>query len=80
MTAFEQSHTWDELIRFFVDNYVVEEDKKSVTDFYNRAYITKKLKGLETELCQECRIVLNGRNDGSATWSCAARSKIPNMR
>ena len=60
MTAFEQSHTWDELIRFFVDNYVVEEDKKSVTDFYNRAYITKKLKGLETELCQECRIVLNG--------------------
>ena len=60
MTAFEQSHTWDELIRFFVDNYVVEEDKKPVTDFYNRAYITKKLKGLETELCQECRIVLNG--------------------
>ena len=60
MTAFEQSHTWDELIRFFVDNYVVEEDKKSVTDFYNRAYITEKLKGLETELRQECRIVLDG--------------------
>ena len=60
MTAFEQNHTWDGLVRFFVDNYVVEEDKKSVTDFYNRAYITKKLKGLETELCQECRIVLNG--------------------
>ena len=60
MTAFEQNHTWDGLVRFFVDNYVVEEDKKSVTDFYNRAYITKKLKGLETELCQECRIVLDG--------------------
>lgn len=27
MTAFEQSHTWDELIRFFVDNYVVERTK-----------------------------------------------------
>ena len=39
MTAFEQSHTWDGLVRFLVDNYVVEEDKKSVTDFYNRAYI-----------------------------------------
>ena len=60
MTAFEQSHTWDELVRFFVDNYVIEKDKKAVTDFYNRSYITEKLKGLETELCQECRIILNG--------------------
>ena len=60
MTAFEQSHTWDELVTFFVDNYVIEEDKKTVTDFYNRSYITEKLKGLETELCQECRIILNG--------------------
>lgn len=60
MTAFEQNHTWDGLVRFFVDNYVVEEDKKTVTNFYNRAYITEKLKGLETELRQDCRIVLNG--------------------
>ena len=60
MTAFEQNHTWDGLVKFFVDHYVVEEDKKTVTDFYNRAYITAKLKGLETELRQDCRIVLNG--------------------
>ena len=60
MTAFEQNHTWDGLVRFFVDNYVVEEDKKPVTNFYNRAYITEKLKGLETELRQDCRIVLDG--------------------
>ena len=60
MTAFEQSQTWDELIKFFVGNYVVEPDKQKVTDFYDRAYITEKLKGLETELRQECRIVLNG--------------------
>ena len=60
MTAFEQNHTWDGLVRFLVDNYVVEEDKKSVKNFYNRAYITEKLKGLETELRQECRIVLDG--------------------
>ena len=60
MTAFEQSQTWDELVKFFVDNYVVEPDKQKVTDFYDRAYITEKLKGLETELRQECRIVLNG--------------------
>lgn len=43
-----------------MDNYVVEQDKKAVTDFYNRAYIAEKLKGLDTELCQECRIMLNG--------------------
>ena len=60
MTAFEQSRTWDELIGFFVDNYVVAQDKKAVADFYNRAYIAEKLKGLDTELCQECRIMLNG--------------------
>ena len=60
MTAFEQNHTWDGLVKLFVDNYVVEEDKKTVTNFYNRAYITEKLKGLETELRQECHIVLNG--------------------
>ncbi len=60
LTAFEQSQTWDELVKFFVDNYVVEQDKQKVTEFYDRAYITEKLKGLETELCQECRIFLNG--------------------
>lgn len=80
MTAFEQSHTWDELVTFFVDNYVIEEDKKTVTDFYNRSYITGKIKGLETELCQECRIILKGKNDGSATSSCVARLKILNTQ
>ena len=60
LTAFEQSQTWDELVKFFVDNYVVEQDKQKVTDFYDRAYITEKLKGLETELRQDCRIILNG--------------------
>ena len=33
MTAFEQNHTWDGLVRFFVDNYVVEEDKKVCNGF-----------------------------------------------
>ena len=60
LTAFEQSQTWDELVKFFVDNYVVEQDKQKVTDFYDRAYITEKLKGLETELRQDCYIILNG--------------------
>ena len=60
MTVFEQSHTWDELIRHFVDSYVVETDKKAVSTFYDRDYVAEKLKGLETELSLECRITLNG--------------------
>ena len=61
MTAFEKSHTWDELISYFVEYYVTDENKKAVTDFYNRSYIAEKLKGLETELSLECRIILNGK-------------------
>ena len=49
MTVFEQSYTWDELIRHFVDSYVVETDKKAVSSFYDRGYIAESLKGLETE-------------------------------
>ena len=60
MTVFEQSRTWDELIRHFVDSYVVEKDKKAVSSFYDRGYIAERLKGLETELALECRITLNG--------------------
>ena len=60
MTVFEQSRTWDELIRHFVDSYVVETDKKAVSSFYDRGYIAERLKGLETELALECRITLNG--------------------
>ena len=60
MTVFEQSYTWDELIRHFVDSYVVETDKKAVSSFYDRGYIAEMLKGLETELALECCITLNG--------------------
>ena len=60
MTAFESSETWDELVSFFVKNYVIEQDRKAVRDFYDRSEIAAKLKGLETELSQECRIILDG--------------------
>lgn len=60
MTAFESSETWDELVNFFVKNYVIEQDRKAVREFYDRSEIAAKLKGLETELSEECRIILNG--------------------
>ena len=55
MTVFEQSHTWDELIQHFVDSYVMETDKKSVSAFYNRDYIAERLKGLEKIGRASCR-------------------------
>lgn len=60
MTIFEKSTTWDELIKEFVDNYVCVEYKKEVEQFYDREYITKKLKEINGELSLECEIILDG--------------------
>lgn len=64
MTVFERSGTWDELVHHLVNRYVVEGDRQAVTDFYDRTYTAKKLKGLKTELSLECRIIL----DGEVRW------------
>ena len=45
MTVFEQSHTWDELIRHFVDSYVVETDKKAVSSFLRPWLYCRKAEG-----------------------------------
>lgn len=60
MTVFERGGTWDELVHHLVNRYVVEGDRQAVTDFYDRTYMAKKLKGLKTELSLECRIILDG--------------------
>lgn len=64
MTVFERSGAWDELVHHLVNRYVVEGDRQAVTDFYDRTYMAKKLKGLKTELSLECRIIL----DGEVRW------------
>ena len=64
MTVFERSGTWDELVHHLVNRYVVEGNRQAVTDFYDRTYMAKKLKGLKTELSLECRIIL----DGEVRW------------
>lgn len=64
MTVFERGGTWDELVHYLVNRYVVEGDRQAVTDFYDRTYMAKKLKGLKTELSLECRIIL----DGEVRW------------
>ena len=60
MTILEKSSTWDELISEFVDNYVCQEYKKAVKKFYDREYITKKLKEIHGEISLECSIILDG--------------------
>ena len=60
MTVFEQSHTWDELIQMFLNNYVCPESKEAVAQIYNREYIMKELRKITGELSQECKAVFDG--------------------
>ena len=45
MTVFEQSHTWDELIRHFVDSYVVETDEEGGILFLRPWLYCRKAEG-----------------------------------
>lgn len=60
MSIFEKSNTWDELIAEFVDNYVCEENRQEVRQFYKRNHIIKRLTEIDGELNLECRIILDG--------------------
>ena len=62
LDIFEKSHTWDELIQAYLDNYVVDEDKEAVSHFYNRNFIVEKLSEGSKEITLECRIrIENGK-------------------
>lgn len=54
LEIFEKSHTWDELIQAYLDNYVVDEDKEAVSHFYNRNFIVEKLSEGSKEITLEC--------------------------
>ena len=60
LEIFEKSHTWDELIQAYLDNYVVDEDKEAVSHFYNRNFIVEKLSEGSKEITLECRIRIKG--------------------
>lgn len=60
LSIFESSHTWDELIQAFLKNYVCKEHRAAVRQFYNREYLTEKLRGMDAELSLECHILING--------------------
>ena len=60
MAVFEKCNTWDELISEFVDNYVCDEYKQEVRQFYKRDYIAKRLGQIDGELSLECCIILDG--------------------
>lgn len=60
LTVFEQSNTWDELIQNLIDAYVCEEYKQAVQQFYVREDVAKKLSGLDSELSQECQVIIEG--------------------
>lgn len=60
LTVFETSHTWDELIQNLIDNYVCEEYKNAVKQFYAREEVARKLSNLDSELSLECQIMIEG--------------------
>lgn len=60
LTVFEQSDTWDELIQNLIDTYVCEEYKQAVKQFYVRENIAEKLAEIDSELSQECQVVIEG--------------------
>lgn len=61
---FEKNITWDEMIGRFTDTYVVWEDREMMKQFYDRAYIARKLEEGSEEINLECRILMNGNSAG----------------
>ncbi len=57
---FGKNITWDEMIGRFTDTYVVWEDREMMKQFYDRAYIARKLEEGSEEINLECRILMNG--------------------
>lgn len=60
LSSLENNNTWDDLINDFVENYVCDEYKLEIKQFYVRDYIEKRLKKINGELNLECQIILNG--------------------
>lgn len=60
LDIFDSSDTWDDLIKALVNNYICEEYKQEVRQFYQRDYIRRRLYEVDGELSLECRIILNG--------------------
>lgn len=60
LSFLENNKTWDELINDFVENYVCDEYKNEVKQFYVRDYIEKRIEKINGELNLECQIILNG--------------------
>lgn len=55
----QKYNTWDELIEYYIGNYVCEEYKKKVRRFYNREHVQRRLKEVDGELSLECCIIFN---------------------
>lgn len=57
---FEQGHTWDELIQYYIKYFVCIEDKKAVAMLYDRDYILQRFLEGMNELSLESKIMING--------------------
>lgn len=57
---FEEEHTWDELIQYYLKYYVCVEDQKAVELLYNRDYILKRFSEGSNEISLECKVMIRG--------------------
>lgn len=57
----ETGKTWDELIEFYVNNYVCDEYKTDVKQFYKREYIKRRINEINGEINLESCIFINGQ-------------------
>ena len=58
--ALENCATWDDLVRAYLENYIVPQKREAVGRIFDRGYIAEKLAGGQNELSCESRIVRNG--------------------
>ena len=57
----ERDCTWEELVQYYIKNYVYAEDREAVRVIYDKDYIEERFsKGIH-ELSLECRVMIDGQ-------------------
>ena len=60
LEIFEQTSTWDDLIREFIDHFVCEEDQAEARQIYDRNYLIETFRKINGQLSFECKALLDG--------------------
>ena len=64
MDIFDSSDTWDDLIKAMVDNYICEEYKQEVRQFYQSNQNPARQTWKAPDCCNDCKCICRGCADG----------------